>query len=55
MTYVVYTNNGTVQGHHVNCLVDRVNIFLQGKFQKVTPTSLMQVSTIASITMFVMS
>ena len=44
--FVVYINGGTVQGHHVYCLVSRVNTFLQGHVQRVTPTSPMQVSTI---------
>ena len=34
-----------VQGHRVNYLV-RVNILLQEKVQRITPTSLMQVSTV---------
>ncbi|RVW26496.1 Retrovirus-related Pol polyprotein from transposon TNT 1-94 [Vitis vinifera] len=33
---------GTVQGHRVYCLASIVNIFLQGKVQRVTPTSPMQ-------------
>ena len=49
--YVIVNINGkTVQGHHVYFLVNRVNIFLQGKVQKVAPTSPMQVSTDESIT-----
>ena len=47
---IVYTNGIIVQGHCVYCLVSRVNIFSQGKVQRVTPTSPMQVSTVASIT-----
>ena len=47
---IVYTNGIIVQGHRVNCFASRVNIFSQGKVQRVTPTSPMQVSTIASIT-----
>ena len=43
---ILYTNGRTVQGHRVYCLVSRVNIFLQGKVQRLTPTSLMQVSTV---------
>ena len=43
---IIYTNGKTVQGHHVHCLVSRVNIFLQGNVQRVTLTSHMQVSTI---------
>ena len=40
MEYViVYTNDRMVQGHHVYCLVSRVNIFLQGNVQRITPTS----------------
>ena len=35
-----------VQGHHVSCLVSRVNILLQGKVQKVAPIPPMQVSTV---------
>ena len=51
MRYVtIYTNDITTQGHHVYYLVSRVNIFLQGKVQRVTSTSPMQVSTIESIT-----
>ena len=51
VTYViVYTNGRIVQGHRVYCLASRVNIFSQGKVQRVTPTSPMQVSTVASIT-----
>ena len=56
MEYViVYTNVRTVQGHHVYCLASRVNIFLQGKVQRVTPISPMQVSTVGYITKSVMS
>ena len=47
---IVYTNGRIVQGHRVYCLASRVNIFSQGKVQRVTPTSPMQVSTVASIT-----
>ena len=50
---IVYTNGRIVQGHRVYCLANRVNIFSQGKVQRVTPTSPMQVSTVASITMSV--
>ena len=50
---IVYTNDIIVQGHRVYCLASRVNIFSQGKAQRVTPTSPMQVSTVASITMSV--
>ena len=50
---IVYTNGRIVQGHRVYCLASRVNIFSQGKVQRVTPTSPMQVSTVASITMSV--
>ena len=51
MEYViVYTNGRTVQGYRVYCLVSRVNIFLQGKVQRVAPTSPMQVSTDESVT-----
>ena len=28
---IIYTYDKIVQGHHVHCLVSRVNIFLQGK------------------------
>ena len=49
---IVYTNGRIVQGHRVYCLASRVNIFLQGKVQRVTPTSPMQVSSIESITQF---
>ena len=56
MRYViVYTNDRTIQGHRVHYLASRVNIFLQGKVQRVTPTSPMQVSTVGSITKFVSS
>ena len=27
---IVYTNDRTVQGHHIYCLVSKVNIFSQG-------------------------
>ena len=47
---IVYTNGRIVQGHRVYCLASRVNIFLQGKVQRVTPTSPMQVSYVESIT-----
>ena len=50
---IVYTNGRIVQGHRVYCLASRVNIFSQRKVQRVTPTSPMQVSTVASITMSV--
>ena len=50
---IVYTNGRIVQGHRVYCLASRVNIFSQGNVQRVTPTSPMQVSTVASITMLV--
>ena len=54
MRYViVYKNGRIVQGHLVYCLASRVSIFSQGKVQRVTPTSPMQVSTVASITMSV--
>ena len=49
---IVYTNRRTIQGRHVYCLVSKVNIFLQGKVQMVTPTSPMQVSTDESITKY---
>ena len=53
MEYViVYTNGKTVQGHRVNCLVSRVNIFIQKKVQRVAPTSPMEVSTDESIGIF---
>ena len=56
MEYVIlYTNGITVQGHRVYCLVSRVNIFLQGKVQRVTPISPMQVSTVGFITKSVSS
>ena len=50
---IVYTNCRIVQGHRVYCLASRVNMFSQGEVQRVTPTSPMQVSTVASITMSV--
>ena len=43
---IIYTNGKMVQGHHVHCLVSRVNICLQGNVQRVTLTSHMRVSTI---------
>ena len=52
---IVYTNDRTIQGHNVYCLVSRVNIFVQGKVQRVTPTYPMQVPTVESIIPFVMS
>lgn len=36
----------TVQGHCVYCLVSGVNILLQGRVQRMTPTYPMKVSTI---------
>ena len=51
MEYViVHTKGRIVQGHRVYCLVSIVNIFLQGKVQRVAPTSPMQVSIDESIT-----
>ena len=50
---IVYTNDRIVQGHRAYCLASRVNIFSQGKVQRVTSTSPMQVSTVASFTMSV--
>ena len=47
---IVYTNGRIVQGHRVYYLASRVNIFLQVKVQRVTPTSPMQVSSVESIT-----
>ena len=35
---IVYTNGKIVQGHRVYCFASRVNIFSQGKIQRVTPT-----------------
>ena len=32
---IVYTNGRIVQGHRVYCLASRVNIFSQGKVQRV--------------------
>ena len=49
---IVYTNGRIVQGHRVYCFSSRVKIFSQGKVQRVTPTSPMQVSTVASIIRF---
>ena len=43
---IVYTNGRTVQGHHVYCLISKVNIFSQVNVQRVIPTSPMQVSII---------
>ena len=45
----LHKNGRIVQGHRVYCLASRVNIFLQGKVQRVTPTSPMQVSSVESI------
>ena len=46
MRYVIiYKNDITVQGHRVYCLVSGVNVFLQGKVQRITLTYSMQVST----------
>ena len=46
MRYVIiYTNDKTVQGHRVYCLVSGVKVLLQGKVQRVTPAYRMQVST----------
>ena len=44
---IIYTNDRTIQGHHVYCLVSRVNIILQGKIQRVPRSSLMRVSIVA--------
>ena len=46
MDVIIYKNDKTVQGHRVYCLFSRVNIYLQGKVQRVTRTSSMQVSTV---------
>ena len=47
MRYVIiYINDRIVQRHHVYCLVSKVNVFSQGKVQRITPTCPMQVSTI---------
>ena len=46
MKYVMY---------HVYCLANRVKIFLQMKVQRVTPISLVQVSTVGYITKSIMS
>ena len=46
MYVIIYTNDRTVHGHHVYCLVSRVNILLQGNVQRVTHTSSMQVLTV---------
>ena len=47
MIYVIiYTNDIMVLGHRVYCLVSRVNILLQGKVQRVTPSSPMTVSIV---------
>ena len=43
---IVYTNDRIIQGHCVYCLASRVNIFLQEKVQRITPTSPMQVSSV---------
>ena len=47
MRYVIiYTNDRIVQGHRVYYLVSKVNVFSQGKVQRVTLTYPMQVSTV---------
>ena len=47
MRYVIInTNDRAIQGHRVYCLGSRVNILLQGKVQRVIPTSHMQASTV---------
>ena len=43
---IVYTNDRTVQRHHVYWSVSKVNILSQGKVQRVTPTYPLQVSTV---------
>ena len=45
---IVYTNDKTVQGHCVYCLVSKVNIVSQGRVQRVKLTYPMQVSTVES-------
>ena len=56
MEYVIfYINARIVEGYRVYYLASRVNIFLQGKVQRVTPTSPMPVSTVGSITKSVSS
>ena len=56
MRYVsIYANGRTVPGHRVYCLASRVNILLQWKIQRVTPTASVQVSTVGNITKYVMS
>ena len=50
MRYVInYTNDKTVQEHLVYYLVSRVNILLQGKIQRITPTSPVQFQLLYSI------
>ena len=47
MRYVlIYTNDKTIQGYRVYCLINKVNILLQEKVQRVTHTYPMQVSTV---------
>ena len=47
MRYVIiYKNGRIVHGHCVYCLVSKVNIFSQGKVQRVIPTFSMQVSIV---------
>ena len=47
MRYVIiYINDIMIQGHCIYCLVSIVNALLQWKVQRVTPTYLMQVSTV---------
>ena len=47
MRYVIiYTNDRIVQGYRVYYLVSKVNVFSQGKVQRVTPTYPMQVLTV---------
>ena len=43
---IVYTNGRTVQGHRIHYLVSKVNVFSQGKVQRVAPTYPVQVSTV---------
>ena len=42
---IIYTNDRTVQGHRVYCIVSKVNIFSQGNVQGEKPTYPMQGST----------
>ena len=48
---IIYTYDKTVQGHRVYCLVSGVNVLLQEKVQRVTPTYPVQVSTVVTLSL----